>query len=712
MRQILGSFLTLGICLSPLNVSVVAQATTSGIGIQGGKLLAQAQNDRKAEADQLRDQGKQEFSNGQFQAAIQSWQEALKAYREIEDRMGEGNALGNLGAAYFSLNDYPRAIKYVQQRLIIAREIKDRKGESQAFNILGVIHNELRDYRRAVEYQQESLAIKREIGYRKGEGTSLYNLGEAYSNLYDYPRAIEYYEQALTLAQEFKDRSEEGDIVSNLAIVYLYINDYPRALEFSQQSLMISRELQDHNREGVALGNLGRVYLKIGDYSRAQDYFEQALPLFQETKNRESEERALNHLGIACRNLRDYLCALDYFEQALALARELKDRSEEGHILGNLGNIYLSLRSYQGAIEYQKQSLSIRRELQDRAGEGATLNNLSLPYFYQGNHQGAIEYQKQSLSIRRELQDRAGEGASLTNLGLFLLKSGKLAQAEKNLFDAIEIWESLRSELNDLNKVSIFETQIESYRLLQQVLIDLNKPNVALEVAERGRARAFVELLATQLSSEPDVTPPNIQQLKKIAQEQNATLVEYSIIVESLKNSGGVLGKESDIFVWIIQPTGEVTFRKVDLKPLWQQQEISDSKSDFWQSYFGSWGYPVTIAILTIFAGGCILILVRRRRSVPWSLLAVASIVGVVGLVGYNQLSQEIATRSGDQPETALAKIVLSTHETSQKGIRGLAEIASGKTRQRQEERLKQLHQLLIEPISSDEHTSDLQSRY
>ncbi|NES25285.1 MAG: CHAT domain-containing protein, partial [Symploca sp. SIO3E6] len=43
---------------------------------------------------------------------------------------------------------------------------------------------------------------------------------------------------------------------------------------------------------------------------------------------------------------------------------------------------------------------------------------------------------------------------------------------------------------------------------------------------------------------------------------------------------------------------------------------------------------------------------------------------------------------------------VLSTHETSQKGIRGLAEIASGKTRQRQEERLKQLHQLLIEPIA------------
>ncbi|HBE20466.1 MAG TPA: Fis family transcriptional regulator, partial [Cyanobacteria bacterium UBA11367] len=32
---------------------------------------------------------------------------------------------------------------------------------------------------------------------------------------------------------------------------------------------------------------------------------------------------------------------------------------------------------------------------------------------------------------------------------------------------------------------------------------------------------------------------------------------------------------ESELYIWAIQPTGEVTFRKSDLKPLWQAQKTS-----------------------------------------------------------------------------------------------------------------------------------------
>ncbi len=42
-----------------------------------------AQTNREAEADQLFEQGKQQFNNSQFSAAIQSWEQALKIYREI-----------------------------------------------------------------------------------------------------------------------------------------------------------------------------------------------------------------------------------------------------------------------------------------------------------------------------------------------------------------------------------------------------------------------------------------------------------------------------------------------------------------------------------------------------------------------------------------------------------------------------------------------------
>ena len=90
-------------------------------------MMAQAQTtqDRKAEADRLFYQGIQQFQISQFEAAFQSWQQALTIYREIKDRLGEGNALGNLGNAYDSLGKYDKAIEFQLQSLANLRNMID-----------------------------------------------------------------------------------------------------------------------------------------------------------------------------------------------------------------------------------------------------------------------------------------------------------------------------------------------------------------------------------------------------------------------------------------------------------------------------------------------------------------------------------------------------------------------------------------------------------
>lgn len=138
----------------------------------------------------------------------------------------------------------------------------------------------------------------------------------------------------------------------------------------------------------------------------------------------------------------------------------------------------------------------------------------------------------------------------------------------------MEVWESLRGrDLKDGEKVSIFETQRSTYQTLQQVLIAQSKTEAALEISERGRGRAFVELLAARLSAFP--TPPNIAEIKQIAKSQNTTVVEYSIIYDEFKVQGKQEWKESELYIWVIKPTGEVTFRKADLKPLWQKDNTT-----------------------------------------------------------------------------------------------------------------------------------------
>ncbi len=430
--------------------------------IPNSQMLAQTPDARKAEADRLLQQGIQQAQTSQFEAALQSWQQALIIYREIKDHKGEGQALGNLGLAYHFLGNYTKAIEYHQQDLANARDIKDRKGEGDALGNLGIAYRNLGEYAKAIEYQQQRLAIARDIKDPLGEGQSLGNLGNAYYWLGEYAKAIEYQQQHLAIARDIKDRLGEATSLSNLGLAYSSLGDYAKAIEYYQQSLAIARDIKDRNGEGGTLGNLGGAYQSLGDYAKA------------------------------------------------------------------------------------------------------------------------IEYQQQYLAIAKEIGDKQGKGISLNNMGLALLKSGNLTEAETILRAGIETWESLRERLgdNDAYKVSIFEVQAGTYHLLQQVLIAQNKPDAALEIAERGRARAFLELLrrrntTTSDSANSPITPPTIEKLQQIAKQQNATLVEYSIIYDEFKIQGKQEIHEWELYIWVIKPTGEITFRRSDLKPLWQKENTS-----------------------------------------------------------------------------------------------------------------------------------------
>jgi CHAT domain-containing protein len=119
-------------------------------------------------------------------------------------------------------------------------------------------------------------------------------------------------------------------------------------------------------------------------------------------------------------------------------------------------------------------------------------------------------------------------------------------------------------------------TQASTYQQLQKKLIAQNPTEAALEVSERGRSRALVDLLAKRLSSQDDLSiPPSIAKIKQVAKQQNATLVEYAIISDEFTVEGKRQTQESELYIWVIKPTGEIIFRSVDIKALSQKDKTS-----------------------------------------------------------------------------------------------------------------------------------------
>ncbi|MEH2077598.1 MAG: CHAT domain-containing protein [Nostoc sp.] len=121
---------------------------------------------------------------------------------------------------------------------------------------------------------------------------------------------------------------------------------------------------------------------------------------------------------------------------------------------------------------------------------------------------------------------------------------------------------------------TILQTQISTYEQLQKNLISQNKYQAALEISERSRNRTLINLLSQQLSIS-EVNAPSTEQIKQVAKQQNATLVQYSIINDEVIIDGKKQTKESELYIWVIKPTGEIAFRRVDIKPLWQKEKTS-----------------------------------------------------------------------------------------------------------------------------------------
>lgn len=398
-----------------------------------------------------------------------------------------------------------------------------------------------------------------------------------------YGALIQCYLQNLAVARQYGNRAWANYALNNLAVTAFVMGDYTQAIAYHQTQLQLAQTGNDPISQGIALAGMGAAHAALGRYDRAVEYYNQGLALLPEAVAPQWRALALRNLGTAYLTQGNPQRSVALQQQSLTLCEQIGDRYGQSQALGNLGNAYAALSEFEAAIAAQERSLQLAKTLGDRLQEAQALLSLGTTHSYRQSFSEATTYYQQSLALTRSLKAQLGEGVALTNLGDALLRLNRLSEAQQALTAGITIWESLRAGLgnNDAFKVSIFETQAMTYRNLQEVLIAQNQPEAALEVAERGRARAFVELLARRAAPhQPDSPPLPLDRIRQVASAENATLVEYSILREQFVPVAHGASRqfvrapqESTLLIWVVQPNGQVIFRQVDL--LTQREPLS-----------------------------------------------------------------------------------------------------------------------------------------
>jgi CHAT domain-containing protein len=309
-----------------------------------------------------------------------------------------------------------------------------------------------------------------------------------------------------------------------------------------------------------------------------KDRLAQKIPsLYQSTCTSKETAKIKSDPSLA-QNLKDAQQELDFaqrFGQPVLLAGAFRD----------VGNAYLELQQYNLAIAQYQQAIEAAKQVNNLEFQGLSFFQMGVAYQQQCQYEKAIAAYQQAVSLHQSNQDRFASAYALAQLGLVQLKDNRSPQAAQSFEKAVENFESIRTGLPDRFKISVFRMQSLVYQMFQYALVLNRKNDTALEIAERGRARAFVELLGQRVQGAPKLESPKLAQIQEIAKAQNATLVEYSLIREIDEKSEG--GKDyAVLLIWVVKPTGETTLRHVDLTRLSEPlpQIVEKTRNSIFQS--------------------------------------------------------------------------------------------------------------------------------
>ncbi|MCY6493854.1 CHAT domain-containing tetratricopeptide repeat protein [Leptolyngbya sp. GGD] len=472
----------------------------------GGQAVSIAQvqpTEQKQEADRLLVQGIQQYEANHYEAAISSFEAALRIYRKIGDRQNEAWALNNRASTYDSMLRYEEALTDYNQALPIFQEVKDRNGEASALFNRGNTYRVLSRYEEAITNYSQALPIFREVKNRKGETRLLFNRGIAYDSLSRYEEAISDYNQVLPIYQEIKDRYGEASALFNRGNAYRSLSRYEEAITDYNQALPIFQEIKDRNSEAGALMNRGIAYRSLSRYEEAITNYNQALPIYQEVKDRNGEAMTLNNRGTAYLSLSRYEEAITNYNQALPIYQEVKDRNGEAKALANRGSAFASLSRYEEAITDYNQALPIHQEFKDRNSEANALTNRGIAYFSLSRYEEAINDYNRALPIYQEVKDRNGEAGALMNRGTAYSSLSRYEEALTTYNQVLPIFQEVKdrnSEAMALNNrggayfsLARYEEAITDYNRALPVYQEVKDRN-GEAVALMNRATAYLFL--------------------------------------------------------------------------------------------------------------------------------------------------------------------------------------------------------------------------
>jgi CHAT domain-containing protein/Tfp pilus assembly protein PilF len=471
---------------------------------------------------------------GDFPKALDYLNRALAMKQELGDRLEEGKTLSHLGLVYWEMGEYAQAIDHLTRSISVAREIEDRQLEGASLNNLSLVYDEQGDYGRSLEQYQRVLELYRGTGFARGESDTLGNIGGVYQLLGHYREAMRYYQQSLAISERLALKPSMSQDLGNLALCHLGLGQIPEALSRFDRALGLAREAGLPKEEADWRIGKGEALLQMGRYDAALQEYRKALSTYEQAGLQRERVEGLNELGRLHLLLGDAASAEQSFHRAIEQARAIGHPRGVIFNLIALGDLEGRQQRFEQAAALYGEALALARTADDQLHISESLVRLALTHRDQERFAAGLAEAQEARAIARKTGAHLLEAQALYALGELertrgqseaalphyaageeivrpvgepelgwqlaygqgraLEALGRDEEAVGALQQAVSIIEAVRSQLGEERfRAGYIEDKYQVYVALVRLLLKLGRINEAFFVAERLRARSYLD---------------------------------------------------------------------------------------------------------------------------------------------------------------------------------------------------------------------------
>ena len=243
-------------------------------------LLGDVKSDRD-KADMLLKIGMFYYIKGEYDAALDIYNQSLEIVKSLGDQLRIAYALHNIAMIYRERGEDDIAMDMYNQSLEIEKLFGDRRGIASTLHEIATIHYLKDEHDIALDMYNQSLEIEKSLGDQRGTSYTLNNIATIYQRKGEYDTALDLYNQSLEIVKSLGDQLRIAYTLHNIAAINMDRGEYDVALDVYNQSLEITKSLGDQRGIVLTTVQIGRLFLATGRYKEALQNFMTAAEIFE-----------------------------------------------------------------------------------------------------------------------------------------------------------------------------------------------------------------------------------------------------------------------------------------------------------------------------------------------------------------------------------------------------------------------------------------------